>query len=74
MSPDGAPGFHTTLVWHKHFLTPKAITACRVNDKLPLMDLVLGRRNGILISPEKDPHTQIEVDALLNAPNKTGYT
>ena len=73
-SLDGAPGFCTTLVWCEHFLTPEAITTCRINDKLPLIDLVLGGRNGVVISSEKNPHTQIEVDTLLNAPDKIGYT
>jgi hypothetical protein len=44
--------------------------ACKINGKLPLVGLVFRGRNGVLISPKKDLHTQAEVDALFNAPDK----
>ena len=47
--------------------------ACKINGKIPLVGLVFGERNGALILPEKDPHTQAEVDALFNTPDKIGH-
>jgi hypothetical protein len=62
-----------TLIRCKQFLTPKAIAARKIRGKIPLMGLVLGGRNGILMSPEKDPCTQREIDTLFNAPDKIGH-
>jgi hypothetical protein len=73
MSPDGVPNFQTTLVRSGRFLSPEAIAACKIGGRLPLVGLVLGGRNGVLISLTRDPRTQAEVDTLLNAPDKTGF-
>jgi hypothetical protein len=73
LSPDGTPNFQTLLIWHERFLTPEAIAACKINQKIPLVGLVFRGRNGALISPDKDPRTQTEVDALFNAPDKIGH-
>lgn len=73
ISPDGTHNYQTTLVKRERFLTPEAIAARKLTAKLPLVGLVLGGRNGALISPEKDPRTQAEVDALFNAPEKIGH-
>ncbi|KAH9974441.1 hypothetical protein BGW80DRAFT_1444987 [Lactifluus volemus] len=44
-----------------------AVAGCETRDKIPPMGLVLGGRDGVLISPEKDPHSQLEINALFNA-------
>jgi hypothetical protein len=73
MSPDGVPNFQTTLVRSRRFLSLEAIAARKIGGRLPLVGLVLGGRNGVLISLTRDPHMQSEVDTLLNAPDKTRF-
>jgi hypothetical protein len=73
MTPDGVPNFQTTLVWSGTFYAPGAIAARKAGGRIPLVGLVLGGRNGVLISPVKDPRTQSEVDTLLNTPERTGF-
>jgi hypothetical protein len=46
-----------------------AIAGRRTRDKIPPIGLVLGGRDGVLISPEKVPRSQPEINALFNAPD-----
>ncbi|KAH9974440.1 hypothetical protein BGW80DRAFT_1251648 [Lactifluus volemus] len=70
ISPDGTPNFQTTLVRRGRFQTPEAIAARKTNSRIPFVDLVLGGRDGVLISPIKDPRSQQEITTLFNARDK----
>jgi hypothetical protein len=70
LSDDSGPNFQTTLVKRERFLTPAAIAARRINGRLPLPNVVFGGRNGVLISPDTDPQTQEDVNALFSSPDK----
>jgi hypothetical protein len=61
------PDFRTTLVKGERFITPAALAAREQQAEIPFPDLVLGGRNGVLISPTLDPQTQEEVERLFSS-------
>jgi hypothetical protein len=72
-SPDGVLNYQTSLVRSGKFLTPEAIHARNSGSNMPLVGVILGGRDGALISPYKDPRTYQEVDALFSAPEKIRF-
>ena len=69
---NGYPQWCTSLVRRQHFLTLQAIAACAANTPLPLTGIVMGGRNGVLISPAIDPKNTEEIDNLLSDRSKQG--
>ena len=66
------PAWTTTLVRREFFLTPAAISARSLNLSLPIRDMVIGGRNGSLVSTAGDPTTEAEMEALLKNPSRAG--
>jgi hypothetical protein len=69
---NGEPAWRTTLIRRARFLTPQAVSNCQNRLPMPLAGLVLGGRNGMLISPEKDPKTEGELEAMFTTPARFG--
>ena len=69
---NGYPQWCTSLVCRQHSLTPQAIAARAANTPLPLTGIVMGGRNGVLISPAVDPKNTEEIDNLLSDKSKQG--
>ena len=63
----------TTLVHREFFLTPAAVSARSLNLSLPVCDVVIGGRNGSLVSTAGDPTTEAEIEALLKNPSRAGH-
>ena len=66
------PAWTTTLVRREFFLTPAAVSARSLNLSLPVRDVVIGGRNGSLVSTAGDLTTEAEMEALLKNPSRTG--
>ena len=66
------PAWTTTMVRREFFLTPAAVSARSSNLSLPIRDVVIGGRNGSLVSTAGDPTTEAEMEALLRNPSRAG--
>ncbi|KAI0281507.1 hypothetical protein BC826DRAFT_1111367 [Russula brevipes] len=69
---DDEPAWTTTLVYRDFFLTPDAVAARASHLSLPIRDVVIGGRNGSLISTSGDPTTESEMETLLGNPGRVG--
>jgi hypothetical protein len=65
---EGRPTWHTTLIYHKRFLTKQAISNHTKHLPVSLTGLVFGGRNSVLILSESNPKTDAELDKLFNTP------
>lgn len=72
-SPDGQPAWTTTLVRREFFLTPHVQQSIALNLPLPITELIMGGRNGVLIAPNHDPITEEALDALFATPRGRAY-
>ena len=66
------PAWTTTMVRREFFLTPAAVSARSSNLSLPIRDVVIGGRNGSLVSTAGDPTTEAEMEALLRNLSRAG--
>jgi len=62
-----SPSFITTLLWREFVQTHEA--SIRAGIPLPIMDLILGGRNGVLISSH-NPSNEAGIIALLTTPSR----
>jgi len=64
------PSFITTLLWREFVQSYEA--SIRAGIPLPVMDLILGGRNGVLISSH-DPTNEAGITALLTTPSRHAH-
>ena len=69
MTADG-PAWTTTLVTREQLLDDAISQAIAMALPLPPLRLVVGGRNGVLISPHKDPTSERGVTALFTTPSQ----
>lgn len=73
ITPDGGTSFVTCLVTQAYFLTTAVRKARAHQLPLPLKDVIVGGRNGVLTSPSIDPQSNQAVDELVNNPRKAKF-
>jgi hypothetical protein len=69
---DNEPSWNTTLIRRERFLAPQWVSNRKNFLVMPLHGIILGGRNGVLISPDYDPKTEAEVEALFTNPARYG--
>ncbi|KAI0299521.1 hypothetical protein BC826DRAFT_966965 [Russula brevipes] len=69
---DGQPSWRTSLVLGSFFTRPIAMKARQASTTLPITGVVLGGRNGMLVS-DSGPTTEAVMENLLTTPEQRGY-